>query len=685
MPTKMTSAIKQIRLNDATFSNTVIEPTFINFFYGKNGVGKSTIACAVKDESNLQWDAGTSVLDYDVLVYDTTFIKENFANYDNLPGVFTINETNIAVQKELEQLKAERKQKREEYLNYKKSITEKTLGKEQAMTTFQTTCWKKVEQLRKIFDAPITGKKKPALFAQEILVINPRKHDFEELRKLCETAYSKEAQIYQELSKPQDTTFQSLSGYGLVGKIISSSSETDFSKFVKALKATDWVRDGHSHYSENNNGKCPYCQQPLPANFDDEIAACFDEIYQNEISDVIEFQKTFSKEMDSVLSTLNTNIDIAMPGIDLEEYKTKLQSLADAITIDKQRIAAKVKEPSKIVALQEIDTLITEMNAIIDSLNEKIRGNNDIVNDIKTQKIKCKKNIWEYLADFLGNEVKSYNNTVAALDKEIKQLKIDMDKLTSLGFSLAQKINELNKKTINTESTIESINNILSHSGFQGFSLHSKENVPNTYEVIRYDGTVAENLSEGERNFIAFLYFYNIVRGSLNSAEVKEKIVVIDDPVSSLDSSALFIVSALVREMIEVCNNNTDYLNQRIVGDYIKQIFILTHNVYFHKEITYHHENQYRSVNFYVIRKTENISSLKLCVRQSQSEPTNMENYNPIQNSYAALWDEYKELKTVNTITNVIRRILEYYFIQLCGDLPPFYVPRETVVFPSYC
>ena len=44
-----------------------------------------------------------------------------------------------------------------------------------------------------------------------------------------------------------------------------------------------------------------------------------------------------------------------------------------------------------------------------------------------------------------------------------------------------------------------------------------------------------------------------------------------------------------------------------------------------------------------------------------------MENYNPIQNSYAALWDEYKELKTVNTITNVIRRILEYYFIQLCG------------------
>lgn len=54
-------------------------------------------------------------------------------------------------------------------------------------------------------------------------------------------------------------------------------------------------------------------------------------------------------------------------------------------------------------------------------------------------------------------------------------------------------------------------------------------------------------------------------------------------------------------------------------------------------------------------------------MRQSQRVPTEQENYNPIQNSYAALWDEYKELKTANTVKNVIRHILEYYFIQICG------------------
>lgn len=31
------------------------------------------------------------------------------------------------------------------------------------------------------------------------------------------------------------------------------------------------------------------------------------------------------------------------------------------------------------------------------------------------------------------------------------------------------------------------------------------------------------------------------------------------------------------------------------------------------------------------------------------------------------MWDEYKELKMANTVKNVIRHILEYYFIQICG------------------
>ena len=98
------------------------------------------------------------------------------------------------------------------------------------------------------------------------------------------------------------------------------------------------------------------------------------------------------------------------------------------------------------------------------------------------------------------------------------------------------------------------------------------------YKVVRGDKKVAVRLSDGERHFLSFLYFYNRVKGCDENGVLKDKIVVIDDPVSSLDGNALFIISSLVREMIEVCYNNTDYRGQTVKGDYIKQLFILTHN-----------------------------------------------------------------------------------------------------------
>ena len=72
-------------------------------------------------------------------------------------------------------------------------------------------------------------------------------------------------------------------------------------------------------------------------------------------------------------------------------------------------------------------------------------------------------------------------------------------------------------------------------------------------------------------------------------------------------------------------------------------------------------------MSFFLITKNDNKSTIKLCITKNEEIPTEKRNYNPVQNSYAALWTEYNEVKSSITLKNVIRRILEYYFIQICG------------------
>lgn len=64
--------------------------------------------------------------------------------------------------------------------------------------------------------------------------------------------------------------------------------------------------------------------------------------------------------------------------------------------------------------------------------------------------------------------------------------------------------------------------------------------------VVTRDGEPARMLSEGERNALAFTYFLRTLEA--DGVKPNESLVVIDDPVSSLDRDAIFSVFALAKE-----------------------------------------------------------------------------------------------------------------------------------------
>ena len=87
--------------------------------------------------------------------------------------------------------------------------------------------------------------------------------------------------------------------------------------------------------------------------------------------------------------------------------------------------------------------------------------------------------------------------------------------------------------------------------------------------VIKRAGAPATHLSEGEQTAIALLYFLSSVRE--NKIAGDPPIVVIDDPVSSLDHGILFGASAHI-------------WSELVVNTYASQVFLLTHNFEFFRQ-----------------------------------------------------------------------------------------------------
>lgn len=199
-------------------------------------------------------------------------------------------------------------------------------------------------------------------------------------------------------------------GLELLSKRIVSSSDTDFARFIKALNATDWVRQGHEKYHNTPDGKCPYCQQKMPATFEKDLADCFDESYQQEVSALGQLLQAYKTAGNNLWRVLQDNLQDVYPKIDPTEYRDKMTILKNAIGANIQIIEQKIKEPSSEVLLDPITPYLEELNELIVGFNIQIKENNDIVNAARTKKKECTEQVWELMAFRVGDTIAKYNS-----------------------------------------------------------------------------------------------------------------------------------------------------------------------------------------------------------------------------------------------------------------------------------
>lgn len=636
--------------NVATYSSeteTLLIPSIVNFIYGNNGAGKTTITRIIENsndylESSLSWD---NDIEYHKLVYNRDFVKNNFNEETKLRGIYTLGEESEEVYKKIEELTLSKKTmqadivfQKEQINNYQNEL--KKLKRETVDLFWENYKKKLCEPILELYRGNINSKEN---FFDKCIKLQYKENTmtYESIIEEYNILY-KERLVEQDLIENININEISklINSKILTTQIVENNNITLF-QLINDLKNSSWVEEGLK-YLNNSHNKCPFCQNQLTTEFVEDIYKLYDQKYKNLKNEFYDIKEKIIKFKNNTSVYLKEHSDIIKDSVMILDINDFLDTI-------EEELEKKSSDLKYVCNINKDISSIEKLHNLINSENEKIKQNNIKINDIENSKTKLISNGWDFIRNVSNKDVEKYNQKQITITHEIskiletkKQQEEKLDKVET-------EIHELENSITGITKSIGQINDLLKKFNFTNFSL--KENEDNlTYSIIRPNGEDAtKTLSEGEFSFISFLYFYNLVFGSRNKRGLQEEhILVIDDPVTSMDSNVLYIISTLIRNLIDLCIEEKRN---------IKQIFILSHNVYFFKEVSYSYgftgkEKTKKKYKYFIVRKVNGLS-------QIQEYGCN----NPIKNSYELLWDNLRK-KDYNDDSNLntMRRILEQYF-----------------------
>lgn len=326
-------------------------------------------------------------------------------------------------------------------------------------------------------------------------------------------------------------------------------------------------------------------------NFEQDLTASF-ECFENSKKLLENYQQTFCKKIEDI----NENIEFDDANFLL--------------------IISRIDEAYK--------KIVNEKNQILKMLNEKESKINVLIKGAIGLEIKRN--------TFINNTMGIVKEKTERLKKTEQQNKENLDK-----------IDELRKSKSNTKDFADHISMILSM-----LEINLKlEVVQNDYVIkqsITNDVLKIEDISEGEQNLLALLYFYYELFNDNEQKNLKDeiKMIIIDDPIASVDDVNKMYVLELVKKVVELKN---------------VQIFTFTHVWEDFCNICYGKQNNDNYI-FFEIKKDINGSKIEVAKT----------NETPYKHNFKEIYDfsQKSDCSNLNDCEiyhypNIMRKILEEY------------------------
>lgn len=655
-----------------------------NFLFGSNGTGKTTVSRVIADESQfptciVTWKAGTKL---QPLVYNHDFVERNFNQSSELKGVFTLGEKQVDTLTKIATAKGEldRLTTKIETLTQSLQGADGNGGKKGELATLEAGLKDKCWALKQKHDAKLQGgfegfRNSSERFKSKVLQEQASNSatllTLAELEKKAENIFGPTPTTEVLIPAVDTAKLLAHEANPVLKKRVIGKEDVDIAAMIKKLGNSDWVREGRGFY-DVNDGACPFCQQETTDAFARSLNEYFDETFVTDSRAIDDLATNYATEAARIQQQIAGIIASPSRFLDIEKLKAEIDLLDAKVTLNNQRLVGKGKEASQVVELDSLSNVCTAIKTLFDDANTEVATHNKMVANLATERATLTAQVWKFVLEELKTDLAAFKASKDGLENAITAMTSQITAATTDKAKKAGEIRELEKQTTSIQPTIDGINSLLSSFGFQGFKLAIASG--NSYKLVRSDGSDAKaTLSEGEKTFVTFVYFYHLLKGSESETGITtDRIVVFDDPVSSLDSDILFIVGSLIKGLFDEVRAGTGH---------IKQVFVLTHNVYFHKEVTYNPKRKDVAMNeesFWIVRKPGLVSKI-------DKHPTN-----PIKTSYELLWAEVRKPERSNlAIQNTLRRILENYFKILGGiefdHLCAMFNGNEKIICKSLC
>lgn len=645
----------------------------VNVFFGPNGSGKTTISRALQDPvttgASITWAPGTRPLD--VRVYNRDYVQSTISNAAALPGVFRLGTGSSEAAAAIHELERSGGaiDKVTAFLDAQRSTLGQSakprrgkLGELQdARDALAEAAW----AASKVFPDPLRervfagyGGAKVKLLEQVLIVAKSHATADSRIEDLVDEAravFDPAATLADTIPGLPSEDPVNFTGADLLPTPVIGSSNGTLAELISTLGNSDWVSHGREHLT-NSDGRCPFCQQLAPADLAERLAEHFDEQFVAQTASLRRFSANYVRVAEQLRSALESIAARRSAHLAEERFAAARANLEAALTANEASLARKEEHPAQTVEVIPIAEHLDSVNRALADANLLIDQHNDRVRNRVKARSRLTADCWRhFVRTTLRQEVTLFETTTATLLKAKASLEAKITEAESRLAAHHAELSELRKQVRSSKAVISSINQTLRSVGFTSFQLAESAQRADGYCLIRDGGIpAAASLSEGECTFLTFLYFFHQLQHiPADAGTAQDLVVVVDDPISSLDSDILFVVSTLTRQIIQSAIKGTDH---------VRQVLLLTHNTQFHHEVMYvrHGESSAGKV-FFTIRKTPGAPS-----RVTRSTE------NSVTTAYRAMWDEVKRVvaepdKPSIGLENILRRIIENYFKTIGG------------------